>query len=150
MPSLMEAYRIRYSTSTIGNRSPNKGDAMISMDDYRDATGRTDWKAYKAAQVAEGEVCRKCGRYIISIIHGALGGPNQCGECKSLDDTGEVDHHSWIRCPKCGDTWNPAEHEQYDVMGDGEHEVSCGSCGCDFSVSTFIEYTFTSPARETE
>jgi uncharacterized CHY-type Zn-finger protein len=70
-----------------------------------------------------------------------------CNGCKDLgEDDGEVTHDSFIRCPKCRHSMNASDSEKYDLYREGEHTTSCGVCGYDFTVSTNVSFTFTSPA----
>jgi hypothetical protein len=118
---------------------------MISIDNYKLPDGRTNWEAYRAAKVANGELCRECGRYITF----AKGYPSLCYECKSLqDDKGEVCHDNYIRCPYCK-SLSEGYHE--DLRGEGEHTVTCYECEKNFEVSVEYSVTYTSPALcETE
>ena len=120
----------------------------VKMDDYAVATksgSSWDWAAYNAAKVANGEKCTCCGAFMFNH-HGS---PQQCTDCNSMkDDTEELTHDTFIRCPKCGDHWSPQASEDYEVFGDGEHDVCCGNCDHDFEVSTMVSYSFTSPERD--
>lgn len=69
-----------------------------------------------------------------------------CPDCRLIPHKEELDHSSLIRCPKCGDTWDPQHDDDYAVLGEGVHAVSCGECEHDFTVSTSISWNFTSPA----
>ena len=120
----------------------------VKMADYETPSehgNSWDWDAYNAAQVANGEKCACCSTHMF-IHHGV---PQQCSGCTGMkDDTEELTHDTFVRCPKCGDHWSPRESEDYEVFGDGEHEVSCGNCDHDFEVSTSVSYSFTSPERD--
>ncbi len=123
---------------------------MISFADYKKPDGSVDWERYRVAQRAEreaevnaGKWCSRCGHYLLF----AKGHPNKCQECKSLDEPGEVQHHKFIRCPKCGRSFDPSDADYYSVYGDGEHKVTCGDCSHQFEISTRVSYTFTSPAK---
>lgn len=73
---------------------------MISFNDYRDKDGSINWGAYRKAQIAAGEICKKCGAYI-SILR-SKGYPELCGDCRSMgEDFGEVTHDKYVRCPNC-------------------------------------------------
>ncbi len=118
---------------------------MVKLEDHR-KDGVVDWQAYRNAQRSNGEVCTRCNKY---IAFGAQGYARQCQDCQSLVGVGgEVTHESLIRCPKCGECWDPTECETYPT--DGEIAVSCGECGHDFEVQCCIDWTWTSPERLTE
>ena len=69
-----------------------------------------------------------------------------CFECSELDrDKDKVSHSNLIRCPKCKHQENVSEGDQYDLFGDGEHDVTCGECGHEYEISTWVSYTFKSP-----
>jgi DNA-directed RNA polymerase subunit RPC12/RpoP len=119
---------------------------MTRMDDHEDAEGNLDWASYRAAQVANGEKCRKCGDHIMSFGADSFG-PRSCSSCQQMGGTEEAIHPSLVRCPKCGETWNPVEGENFELFSDGEHDVSCHECGHDFIVSTRVSFSFTSPER---
>ena len=113
--------------------------ASIKREDFT-VDGVLNEKAFKQARIDIGEECCECGSYIVFPV----GYKSACSECRDLLKDEELMHSSRIRCPKCRRSWIPAEAEQYKVYEDGEHEVSC-DCGYNFTVSTYIEYTFTSP-----
>jgi len=74
-------------------------------------------------------------------------GPVRCPSCRDLrEKTNEVTHEKMIRCPKCRNIWAPDFED--DVWEEDGGEVVCGECGHDFHVTTWITYTFTSPAME--
>jgi uncharacterized C2H2 Zn-finger protein len=116
---------------------------MTNLSDFKLPDGGYDWDAYHKAQRANGDICFKCGSYILY----ASGHLDMCNGCKDFgDDDGEVTHDSFIRCPKCRHSVSVSDSENYELYEDGEHAVSCTSCDHDFTVSTNISYTFTSPA----
>jgi DNA-directed RNA polymerase subunit M/transcription elongation factor TFIIS len=118
---------------------------ITRLDDHRDSEGNLDWRSYHASEVEAGEKCTKCGKFIFP----AKGHPARCYDCKSLMmDDGEVDHHSYIRCPKCGDEYNVWDTAYYEILTEETHEVMCQSCEHEFEIETRVEYTFTSPAKE--
>ncbi len=119
------------------------GADWVKSVDFKDADGGIDWKAFQKARLENGEVCESCRD---SIVY-PRGHRASCLDCEDLSLADEVSHGSRIRCPKCGAVWDPHEAENYDVFEDGEHEVSCQECDCDFTVSTDVSYTFTSPAK---
>jgi len=101
------------------------------------------------AKVASGETCSKCSKWIFSI-GGPPGHTRMCAACKELGGKDEATHHKLIRCPKCGHTFNPYDCEMYEVFEDEEHDISCVSCDHEFTVSTRMSYSFTSPAMDIE
>lgn len=113
---------------------------------FRKPDGTHDWSAYRKAQVANGEICSQCGK-IIPFIGGSSGHPKTCSECKGMEAQSgeEVSHHSYVRCPKCGFLMEASELEVYE---DGDHEVSCWKCDHDFTITTSVSFSFTSPPRE--
>lgn len=120
----------------------------IKMDDHEDAEGHIDFNAYRKAQVANGERCQTCGSYV--AILDPSGSPTECASCKDFHGIEEVDHSSCLRCPQCGGAWDPYDAENYEVLSEEEHEVSCPTCDYEFTVSTLVSYTFTSPPRLSE
>jgi ssDNA-binding Zn-finger/Zn-ribbon topoisomerase 1 len=115
----------------------------ISLDDFKDEEGTLDWKAYKKAEIENGQICYQCNDH---IIFGAGGHRRLCGSCSRLtDDKEEVRHDSRIRCPKCKYSWNPWESEDYPSEGQEDMEVTCGECDHEFEVGVITSYTFTSP-----
>jgi DNA-directed RNA polymerase subunit RPC12/RpoP len=118
---------------------------MQRLDDWRGEDGRVDWAGMSAAEVARGERCTRCRA---PIFFSKSRGPTKCLDCKSLDTTEEVQHGTLIRCPACGETDRVEDFEDGDLYEEGEHEVTCHACDHDYTVSTMVQYTFTSPARE--
>lgn len=116
------------------------------MDDHK-VDGKVDWSAYRKAQIENGEICRKC----LSHMTFSRGYSRLCPACKKLEeDDGEVWSDDYVRCPKCSTTWQPYESEQYELLGDGSHDVTCSNCDHDFTVSTSISWSFNSPPRVQE
>jgi len=122
---------------------------MVSISDHENEDGTTNWDTYNAAQkvekeeeVAKGERCKDCDRWVFNLRSGD--GPQQCGECRHQDDKEEWDSDTNVRCPKCKDIWDPSANEQYDLMEDGEHTVTC-DCDHEFVVRTSVSWNFTSP-----
>lgn len=117
---------------------------MISFNDFENPeTKRINWGAYNKACEDAGERCTHCG----AMIFPATGHRSRCSDCDSLDQPEEVEHGSHIRCPACGDSWQPHDREDYSVLSDGENSVRCSECAHEFTVKTVVSYTFTSPAR---
>jgi DNA-directed RNA polymerase subunit RPC12/RpoP len=117
---------------------------MINFEDYKKENGDIDWKAYKAAQIAAGERCPKCDSRMSTLFNNKKY-EHLCSECESLAENEELSHSSYIRCPKCKESWDPSDREDYDCYQDGEHSVTCSSCNHEFEVSTSVSYLFTSP-----
>jgi DNA-directed RNA polymerase subunit M/transcription elongation factor TFIIS len=100
----------------------------------RQSTGR---------RLLRGGWCYVCGAYLLL----AKGYRDQCHPCRDMaEDAEEVTHDSRIRCPKCKHVESVSDGDNYDLYGDGEHEVSCGACGYEYEVSTSVSYSFQSPA----
>lgn len=116
---------------------------MIQMDDFRDEQGLVDWGAYAQAARKAGQTCELCGKLLIP----ATGHITKCSCCAELDLDGTVAHHAYVRCPACDHKWMPGQEDDYDLLGEGENDVSCLACGHDFTVETYVEYIFTSPSR---
>lgn len=112
--------------------------AWVNMDDYKDAEGRIDWAAHRAAQRANGEICRTCPAFLVF----PKGYSRQCLACERLEkDQGEVAHKERVRCPKCRHAWEPDE-----LLDEGDGTpVSCPSCGHDFEVGVRYQPSYTSP-----
>lgn len=114
---------------------------MTNIDDYKDLEGKIDWKAYHQAQVDAGEKCEKCGAYILF----GKGYRQTCVGCKELtDNTEEVTHSQFIRCPKCGRSEN-VYNDYCDICEEGEHAVCCPKCDYEFVITTHVTFTFDSP-----
>ena len=120
---------------------------MVSLTQFKTADGKTDWGAYRAAQVAAGDICQRCGAYV-GFFGLDRSGPCSCSSCRELDtEAGDVSHRSFIRCPKCGGTWDPCHSDDYDIFADGDHDVTCPDCEHEFEMVTHVSYTFQSPPR---
>jgi len=118
--------------------------ACTRMADFEDTEGQLDWKAYRAAQVANGETCYNCGDSI--VWHN--GARSMCSACQALlEDRSEVWHDDLVRCPKCGHTHDLRYGTSYNLFEDGEHSFMCEECEHDFEISTSVSYSFRSPAR---
>ena len=39
------------------------------------------------------------------------------------------------RCPHCGKTYDIDENESHELYEEGVHEIECGDCGQEFTVS---------------
>ena len=118
-----------------------------SYDSFKKENGDIDWGAYYKAQKNNGETCYKCGQ----SITWPKGYQTLCYQCANEKRDQEFSHDMYVRCPKCGEKWDPYQVARdgggSDVMYDGQHEVYCQGDGCDatFEVSTRVEYHFTSP-----
>lgn len=119
---------------------------MVRLDDHRDADGELNWHAFNRAQVAAGEVCYECGRY--NPLAGK-GYRAKCPSCEDLDQPAEASHHSYIRCPRCGENWDPRRTDDHHVYRDEDdgHDICCQHCDYEFQIQTRVDYTFTSPER---
>ncbi len=124
---------------------------MSTLDDFRKQDGQIDWDAYRQAEINEGKKCYKCGAYIMLSGISFFGrperiaGPSLCMSCRSLPNKEEITHESFIRCPKCGHSWNPRDNENYEIYEDGDHNVCCPECDHDFEIFTSVTFTFRSP-----
>lgn len=117
---------------------------LTKLEDHRKEDGRLDWESLKRAETANGERCSECGSHILF----PKGYRVKCQPCARLtNDDGEVKHESNIRCPACGYYWNPANSDYYELFADGEHNVGCHECGHEFTITTYVSYSFKSPAR---
>lgn len=99
-------------------------------------------------QIDSGEQCRQCGAYIVHFKN--PGRPCLCYACKQLAGDDECAHPSRLRCPRCRTTWDPWDGDDYELLSDGPHEVTCPDCDHTFEVTTRVAYTFTSAAIEPE
>ena len=123
---------------------------QVRNNDYRDAEGLVDWEALRQAQISNGEICEKCGAYIFPLYSEEYGSPLLCPNCQALTQSvNEVEHPRLIRCPQCKHMYKVAGNDLYELYEEGEHWETCPECGCDFKVTTRVEYFFTSPALET-
>lgn len=119
--------------------------AWIKMEDFRGADGQVDWSALNKARIENGEQCYRCSRGFMIF---AKGHRELCQTCKRFDSNdGEVDHHEYIRCPKC----KARQTIDYDSHGsevyqEGDHEVMCNQCDYRFTIETTVSYSFESPA----
>jgi len=117
---------------------------MIDFSDYRNEDGEIDWAAYHKAEIDNGERCITCGTHMFSIWE-ENNYPHKCIQCKELKEPSKVTHDKLIRCPKCKEKWEPADTEDYEVFQDGEHDICCQHCDHEFTISTMVQYNFTSP-----
>ena len=112
---------------------------MIKFVDFKKPKGSINLAAYNAAGKQAGAICCECGALLLF----PKGQPTECGSCKALQSDKEaVTHSDLVRCPECGHTQAPEE-----LYEEGEHRVDCGNCEAEFTVSTQISYSYTSPAR---
>lgn len=116
----------------------------MSFDKFRKPDGNIDWAAYHASEVANGDICSKCGHF---ILFGGKGHPVECGSCREMETHhGEIRHEKYVRCPYCRHTFNPYDCEMFELLEEDCHDVSCPLCDKTFSVTTHITYSFRSPA----
>jgi DNA-directed RNA polymerase subunit RPC12/RpoP len=110
--------------------------------------GRLDWESFKAAQVANGEKCYRCGGRTDSLF--GTGHRKLCAGCKDFDsDEDEVTHKSRVRCPHCRESEDVFDDDPPgDIFDEGEHDVTCSHCGREFVVETRVTYEFTSRSAE--
>lgn len=118
---------------------------MISITDYT-VDGKTDWKAYDKARKESGEVCYKCGSYIVfSKRYMTLCDP--CFKLRSYSNQGEVTYNTkGIRCPKCRHVMDDPYEIGADIYQEGQHDIMCNSCDHEFEIETHVEFSWTSPA----
>jgi hypothetical protein len=123
---------------------------MISYTAYQRGDGTVDWESYRAAQVEAGEICKTCGKILLGFsIFGnkPISGKRDCYDCHTIaNDKDEVTHEVFIRCPHCKLTMDVMKDELYELTKEeGENETTCHHCNEDFSVETFITFSFKSP-----
>lgn len=119
----------------------------ISTLSFKDFTvnGITNWKAYKEAQKAIGDVCYQCERYI--TLNRNAGKKTLCNSCREAHgSTDSIQHNKLIRCPKCNELFEPVVFRDFDIYEEGEHDLDCPKCKYFFIVETTVTYTFESPA----
>lgn len=128
---------------------------MPNLDACKKDDGSTDWAQYNQLQreemderKAKGKICQRngCNRFVMW----SKGVPQTCEDCKRLDKPEELHHPSDVRCPKCGHHWRIGDGDDYEVYGEGTHDLTCPECETDFEVTTWVSHTFVSPARGTE
>ena len=93
--------------------------------------------------------CKKCNGYIINFSNKPDG--DYCGDCVELltkDD--QVKYNKYVRCPKCRNIFDPGNSEMPSLFEEGDHEIYCDKCDHEYVVSTYIEFSFTSPAMISE
>lgn len=116
---------------------------MIDMESFRKEDGNIDWTAYEQARRDVGELCYKCGAY---ILFNSGSGPRTCASCNILSTRStSVSHERFIRCPKCMTEFDPGEAEMWEVYEAGEHEIYCPECDQQFIIETNVKYSFESP-----
>lgn len=54
------------------------------------------------------------------------------------------------KCPHCASDFDIAENGCWRLYEEGEHEITCGDCGEDFTVSTRVSYTFSTDNADTD
>lgn len=128
---------------------------MPKLEDCKNADGSTDWKKYNELQAEEmqarkdkGEICQRKG--CNGFMLWPKGHPQTCDNCKNIDAPKELHHPGDVRCPKCGYHWRVGDGDDYEVYQEGTHDVTCPDCETEFEVTTWVSYTFVSPARHKE
>lgn len=112
---------------------------MVKFEDFKDAEGKIDWKAYDKAKTDNGDNCKTCGHW---LLFGGKGYPQDCVSCMNLKaGVPETSHEKFIRCPACGLMVQP--DWEYSIWEEGEHDVTCNECGKDYTVETCVTYSFT-------
>ena len=117
---------------------------FVKMEDH-EKDGHVNWESYKKAQVDNGEMCSRCGSY---IYINADGYKRECMQCKHIAESDRLNHDRLIRCPSCLHTWSPYGYDDYEILEDGEHDISCPKCDKEFYISTHVSFTFDSPEIE--
>jgi hypothetical protein len=127
---------------------------MPDLTAFKKPDGTIDWDGYHAAseketdaRIERGEVCYRCRRLTVIGLPKAQGYRQKCYDCRMLEEPKELSHPYEVRCPKCGYHWKVGDSDDYELYEDGEHEVSCAECNTDFTVTTYVSYSFVSPAR---
>jgi uncharacterized C2H2 Zn-finger protein len=115
---------------------------ITSISDFT-LDGRIDWVAFKAAERANGELCTECAAFIFP----GVGHPQKCAECREAEGAGELQHSTFMRCPRCGHLENAYERYDYEICRDGDHLVACSECEHEYTVETRVSFSFKSPAR---
>ena len=96
------------------------------------------------------KTCKICKAYVIltSVYkEEKYKADGLCYDCRCMkNDNGEVDHHDYIRCPKCKNVVDAYEVYEGELNEEGEHEAWCDECNHEYTISTRVEFTFTSPA----
>lgn len=123
------------------NDANSMSDANKVLESTDDLIRRLD--AERKVKTEQGEYCYRCGTWILCLT--PPGYRRLCVQCRDVDRPGELDHSKFIRCPKCGKSWNPYDSEDFQVYESGNHDVQCDDCGHDFEVETSVSYSFTSP-----
>jgi hypothetical protein len=115
--------------------------SWVRFEDYKRDDGTTDWSAYWAAQVANGERCDRCGAFLIRVEHK----PAACEACKQLEtDPGVCYHTRRVRCPHCSATCKPRMPTGGVLQ---TLMVDCEGCAQRFFVEVEVIYSYRSPAR---
>ena len=121
---------------------------MTNCTDFEREDGTIDWDAYHDSQVQAGNRCMSCGTLILNL--GLFSKPidhaQDCISCRSMNnDSGEVTHDEYIRCPKCKHQHDASDEWEARIYEDGEHDIICVKCYREFEVSTRVSYSYTSP-----
>lgn len=102
-------------------------------------------------------VCLSCGKHKSQLPqpHWCTRGGFRCGKCeeKRIKDKIEkfqeenpdahFDYEDEIICPHCGEK-HSQDGEGEVFYRDGDHDFTCGDCGNEFEVTTYIEFSYSS------
>lgn len=77
--------------------------------------------------------CSKCGKYMFDLNVFGVDAESAlekklCIDCQDLLKPEYVEHEKFIRCPACGECWDPRENGGDDdahVFDHGHHEIHC-------------------------
>lgn len=113
----------------------------VKLDTFILPNDTHDWKAYRAAQIANGEYCSQCG----CMVHGKLpsGAPRLCSDCeRATSSRSALLHASRVRCPACGWLQSPPEEIELhrDTVG-----IYCDKCEHEYEVGIVVTVEYRSP-----
>lgn len=99
--------------------------------------------------------CKTCGRPIKDWQRGDL-----CYSCK-IQEYNKITSENLrssemtsttcedeIFCPWCGEIYNI--DDEYELYGEGEHDLTCHHCDKEFSVETNVTYSFSTERKEAD
>lgn len=114
----------------------------ISLESFKKPNGFIDWDLLRNAEKNAGQRCFQCGQF----IGRPAGHPSLCSECNALMKSTEAQQHSrLIRCPKCKHVFQASDFDDGTIYEEDDTEITCPECEHDFTVTTHVSYTFTSP-----